>query len=435
MDEKTKNKILKLLGYVNNPKLAQFQETITIAEALKSLGDRVVGLKGDRGEKGEKGDRGERGPMGPPGPRGPQGPKGEKGDRGPVGPPGPRGPEGKPGRDGKDGKDGKDGSPDTPEQIRDKLQSLKGEKRLDVSAIRGIEQRELALSDNLLNRAIGIIDQRTSFLINKVNNQNKWGSITGTLSNQTDLQSALDAKANDSIVLKKDGSVAITSNWNVDGANTLYIDKTNGRVGIGTTNPLARLQVTAPDTGTNATLVLDGSRTDNKNTILFRNSYWSTASDTYGMAYIRAVDSVSQGGHLDFAVTANNSGTTGVPTLRMRIQQDGNVGIGTTSPGGRLDVKGSGNTSATYGFNVQNSDGTSLMRILNSGNVGIGTTSPNAAAILHLNSTTKGFLPPQMTTTQRDAISSPPEGLLIWNTTTKALNVYDGTSWRAISMT
>jgi hypothetical protein len=34
-----------------------------------------------------------------------------------------------------------------------------------------------------------------------------WGSITGTLSNQTDLQNALDAKLN------KDGSVALTANW------------------------------------------------------------------------------------------------------------------------------------------------------------------------------------------------------------------------------
>jgi len=37
--------------------------------------------------------------------------------------------------------------------------------------------------------------------------------------------------------LKKDGSVAITQNWNMDGANTLFIDKTNGRVGVGTNTP------------------------------------------------------------------------------------------------------------------------------------------------------------------------------------------------------
>ena len=51
------------------------------------------------------------------------------------------------------------------------------------------------------------------------------------------------------------------------------------------------------------------------------------------------------------------------------------------------------------------------------GSVGIGTTTPNSKAILDISSTTKGVLIPQMTTSQRDAISSAPEGLLIYNTT------------------
>ena len=56
--------------------------------------------------------------------------------------------------------------------------------------------------------------------------------------------------------------------------------------------------------------------------------------------------------------------------------------------------------------------------------VGIGTSSPNAA--LDVTSTTQGFLPPRMTTTQRDAISSPAVGLVIFNTTTNCLNFYGG---------
>jgi hypothetical protein len=61
--------------------------------------------------------------------------------------------------------------------------------------------------------------------------------------------------------------------------------------------------------------------------------------------------------------------------------------------------------------------------------VGIGTTSPNAAALLQIDSTTKGFLPPRMTTTQRNNISSPPEGLVIYNTTTHTLQFYNGSNW------
>ncbi len=58
--------------------------------------------------------------------------------------------------------------------------------------------------------------------------------------------------------------------------------------------------------------------------------------------------------------------------------------------------------------------------------VGIGTTNPNTSAELDVSSTTKGFLPPRMTTTQRDAIESPADGLVIFNTTTKCLNFYAG---------
>lgn len=67
------------------------------------------------------------------------------------------------------------------------------------------------------------------------------------------------------------------------------------------------------------------------------------------------------------------------------------------------------------------------------GPVGIGTTSPHVSAHLDLASTTKGFLPPRMTTTQRDAISSPSEGLTIYNLSTHELQFWNGTAWIAPS--
>jgi len=45
----------------------------------------------------------------------------------------------KPGKDGAPGERGKDGSPDTPEMVRDKLEELVGDERLDARAIRGLE--------------------------------------------------------------------------------------------------------------------------------------------------------------------------------------------------------------------------------------------------------------------------------------------------------
>ncbi|MBX3042079.1 MAG: hypothetical protein KIT33_11140 [Candidatus Kapabacteria bacterium] len=65
-------------------------------------------------------------------------------------------------------------------------------------------------------------------------------------------------------------------------------------------------------------------------------------------------------------------------------------------------------------------------------NVGIGTTSPDPSAILELNATDKGFLPPRMNQTQRDAIASPATGLVIYNSTSVRYEYYNGTSWVAL---
>jgi hypothetical protein len=78
---------------------------------------------------------------------------------------------------------------------------------------------------------------------------------------------------------------------------------------------------------------------------------------------------------------------------------------------------------------------TTHMTMSAAGNVGIGTglTLPNSKAVLELASTTKGFLPPRMTTAQRDAITSVPAGLMIYNTSTNKLNFYNGSAWEAVT--
>lgn len=69
---------------------------------------------------------------------------------------------------------------------------------------------------------------------------------------------------------------------------------------------------------------------------------------------------------------------------------------------------------------------------MGTGSFGFGTMTPDASAVIDLTSTTKGFLPPRMTTTERDAISTPAEGLVVYNTTTQVLNFYNGTTWGAV---
>ena len=62
--------------------------------------------------------------------------------------------------------------------------------------------------------------------------------------------------------------------------------------------------------------------------------------------------------------------------------------------------------------------------------VGIGTNSPGASAQLEVSSTTKGFLPPRMTSTQRAAITTPASGLMVYQTDgTVGLYYYNGSAW------
>lgn len=59
--------------------------------------------------------------------------------------------------------------------------------------------------------------------------------------------------------------------------------------------------------------------------------------------------------------------------------------------------------------------------------VGIGTTTPHTSSILDVTSTTSGFLPPRLSTVERDAIASPSQGLIIFNTDSQCLDIYNAT--------
>ncbi|QMU63124.1 MAG: hypothetical protein GKR88_01750 [Flavobacteriaceae bacterium] len=58
------------------------------------------------------------------------------------------------------------------------------------------------------------------------------------------------------------------------------------------------------------------------------------------------------------------------------------------------------------------------------GQIAIGTTTPSPSAVLDVNSTTQGFLPPRMTKAQIDAIASPAEGLIVYCTNCNAKGLY-----------
>ena len=150
-------------------------------------------------------------------------------------------------------------------------------------------------------------------------------------------------------------------------------------------------------------------------------------------------------------------------TEAMVIDGAGNIGVGTSTPNYSLDITGDVvadglrirrvsdgsetvhkiydagaghisyyNSAGNRGHYFYTNDGSTVetrMAIIGNGNVGIGTASPDASALLELNSTAKGFLPPRMTTAERDAISSPVDGLMIYNNTTGCINFYLAGVW------
>ena len=122
---------------------------------------------------------------------------------------------------------------------------------------------------------------------------------------------------------------------------------------------------------------------------------------------------------------AGTNGTNGLQGPTGLTGPQGTQGI-QGSPGLLNNGTSTGNTSYWNGSQwVVNSS-----NIHNNGSeIGINTSSPNASAQLDVTSTTKGFLPPRMTTAQRNAITSPAAGLTIYNTTVNCLQWWNGTIW------
>lgn len=120
-----------------------------------------------------------------------------------------------------------------------------------------------------------------------------------------------------------------------------------------------------------------------------------------------------------FLNIASTSSTASVAKIGLDIQSTGTWnGAGATNTG--LNVNVSGGT-------------TNYAAVFSGGNVGIGTTTPNANAILDCTSTTQAFLPPRMTTTQKNAVASPVAGMIVYDSTLAKLCVYTGAAWQTIT--
>ncbi len=108
----------------------------------------------------------------------------------------------------------------------------------------------------------------------------------------------------------------------------------------------------------------------------------------------------------------------------------GKIGYQTFSNG--LDVIGAGTNNSNRKITFYNEGGATF-----NGNVSVGTVSLPGSAMVAVNSKTKGFLPPRMTSAQMNAISSPSEGLMIScsDCPAEGLHLFINGAWQAMPYT
>ena len=195
---------------------------------------------------------------------------------------------------------------------------------------------------------------------------------------------------------------------NSTGATEYARFASNGNVGIGTTAPGAKLHVNYGNTPVAAAeslrLEVAGNASTDRGPYLsfFAPNNSGTSKESANIAGVQSA--IDGGGALIFKTSPSGAGT--MPAERVRIDNSGNVGIGTAAPAAKLQVSGGriydiangepysfaaqygpaagqfyfGATNASAADGVfSNSGGAERMRITDGGNIGIGTDNPGGS--------------------------------------------------------
>ena len=196
--------------------------------------------------------------------------------------------------------------------------------------------------------------------------------------------------------------------WIGDGntivSDTVYVDEPNGRIGIGTTSPLGAIQIgdlAAASPSTNQILVLSNIATTGGNSNLYLAT-GASGTSTIGMGSTQFSPTNTAGKIIYSDIVDTFSFNTNFST-KMVINGSGSVGIGTTSPGSKLEVGGEIDASGGDGYRINGKpwaaessnnlrlgdwdgegfstsifdDNSSEVMRVTGGNVGIGTTTPS----------------------------------------------------------
>jgi hypothetical protein len=201
------------------------------------------------------------------------------------------------------------------------------------------------------------------------------------------------------------------------GVNALLLNTTGGyNTAIGVT--ALRANTTGKNNTANGVSSLFYNTTGSGNTAIGLSALFSNETEGNNCALGFDAGNYIAGGISSNTIT-NNSIFIGVDTRAAANNQTNQIVIGYNETGLGSNTTIIGNSSTTL---------TALR-----GSIIIGATSANASAQLQVDSTTKGFLPPRMTTTQKNAIVSPAAGLIVYDTTLNKLCVRVASTWQTIT--
>jgi hypothetical protein len=295
---------------------------------------------------------------------------------------------------------------------------------------------------------------KTALSLNNVDNTS---DLNKPISNAT--QTALDGKVDENTAITGATKTKIT--YDAKGLVTAGADATTSDIADSTNKRYvtdAQLVVIGNTSGTNTG--------DNATNSQYSGLATSKQDTLVSGTNIKTINSTSLLGSGDIEISASPSGVAGAiqfsngsafssdATNLFWDDTNNRLGVGTNAPTSRLHIKGTGATAATTSLLIQNSSGNQLLSvrddgytIIGAGNQGIASNSITISnfgnfgsgsgelpsAVLQANSTTKGFLPPRMTTTQKNAISSPASGLVVYDTTLGKLCVRGASAWETIT--
>ena len=271
-------------------------------------------------------------------------------------------------------------------------------------------------------------------------------SLTGklTVDGITDLNNTLNVDGettlNETFTVTSSSTSFLTGDLNVDGTTQLNeILNVTGNTGLAsnlTVTGITQLNNTlsvASNAGISSNLSVSGATLLNSS-LTVANSSPSILTGSLRVDGVATLNSLGVTNNLNLSGNLIVNGTT---QLNNTLNIASNTGLaanltvtGTTQLNDVLNV--TGNTGLAANLTVTGT--TQLNNTLNvTGQVGIGTTTPEASSILDVSSTTKGLLAPRMTEIQKNAISSPAEGLLLYQTDqVKGLYVYNNPNWKWI---